>query len=123
MHGLKQSLQMILWRRDEATRGWLSLSRRTRREVMRLARIGQVHPDPAVASTARRWADSILTRSPYRSIVAAAGEIAILAILYLGTHIVFDAQLSDVLPLLVAPLTSLVVNEEARIVARRIASM
>jgi hypothetical protein len=55
---------------------WIGLPRRTRREVMRLAREGSRHPDAGVASVANDWAQSLVKRPSYRLLVRVVYEIA-----------------------------------------------
>jgi hypothetical protein len=68
---------------------------RQRREVMRYLKKGAIHPDPAIAARAYRWAKSEIEFNVFRN--TKAGPLAFLAALPLGpgfTTAVFKLRLA-----------------------------
>jgi hypothetical protein len=119
---------MPSWRsrekRTKMEQRWLVLPRRTRREVMRLARDGKTHPDPQVASVAEGWAQSVVERPASRMFLGTAYKVVALICVYALVYWLFGSSRSEeVSPLIVFPFITLFTNYGIRMVARQIISL
>lgn len=111
-------------RRREARRAWLSVPIRQRKEVIRLAKAGETHPDVELAQLASRWAGTVL-RTP----IAAhyVGSVAFLIIVVIVISLLAGAQQTEATPgyvgAVLLPLIDVVVGTQAREDARAIAQL